>query len=77
MNLHYYFTSFTLQNVFLPSIELSQKSTLYQLNLVEQLNLIKNYFKHLILRNFITNNLVEITNLQDGSLQMTCQFVQL
>ena len=72
MNLRYNFYIIFITNVFLPSIELSQKSTLYQLNLVEQLNLTKNYFY-----NFITHSLVEITNLQDGLLQMTCQFVQL
>ena len=41
MNLHYYFYIIYITDVFVPSIELSQKSTLYQLYLVEQLNLLK------------------------------------
>ena len=47
MNLHYFYIIY-VKNVFVPSIELCENSTiLYQLNLVEQLNLIKNYFRHL------------------------------
>ena len=52
MNLHYFYIIY-VKNVFVPFIELCQNSTLYQLNLVEQLNLIKNYFRHLKYREIL------------------------
>ena len=82
MNLHYFYIVY-ITYVFVPSFELILKNLHQPTELSWTINLIKttlgtwNIEKLYLIYKCITHNLGEITNLQDGLLQMTCQFVQL